>query len=203
MILDCLERLPAHSYALVELTHVLHSIPTDVFVRLLTALTRLCCPGGVLRWVEGSWLQAQSELCVQAMVQVRRLASERGCGCPDTERATMGNVSVLPLLMQQWLRRMSGQTVERLDAPFHLCEPEQMPQALARALPFWLRSMSEETIAPADTLASVRLQAWHRALVNEILQPSFTATCTLHVLWTRLGEEDSLTISPILKHGSR
>lgn len=195
MILDILQRLPAHSYALVELSHVLHSIPTEVFVRLLTALTRLCRPGGVLRWVEGSWMHVQGEQGVQserAMAQVRHLASERPCGCPDTDRATMGTVSVLPALMQHWLWHMSGQPVERMSASLRLSHPQQETerQNLARSLPFWLRSMSEETIAPPDALASARLQAWHRALVHEILQPSFTATCTLHVVWTRLVEED-------------
>ncbi len=189
MVLDCLERLPAHSYALVELSHVLHSIPTNVFVRLLTALTRLCCPGGLVRWVEGSWLQTQQDRCVQAIARVRRFASERGCGCPDAEPATMGNVSVLPMLMQQWLSRMGGQPVEHLDIPFPVRASEQTPQTLARVLPFWLRTMSEEMLAPADALASACLQAWHRALVHEILQPSFIATCTMHVLWTRPVEE--------------
>ncbi len=192
-ILDLLQQLPAHSYALVELSHVLHSIPTEVFVRLLLSLTRLCRPGGVLRWVEGSWLQAHSELCVQAMSQVRRLASERPCGCPAADRATMGNVSVLPALMHHWLSRMSGQAVERLDVSWPITQPQQVTerQALARSLPFWLRNMSEETIAPADARASARWQVWHQRIVDEILQSSFTATCTLHVLWTCPVEEDT------------
>ena len=73
----------------------------------------------------------------------------------------------------------------------HFRETEQTSQALARSLPFWLRNMSEETIAPADARASARWQVWHQRIVDEILQSSFTATCTLHVLWTCPVEEDT------------
>jgi hypothetical protein len=50
MMLECLEQLPAHSYALVELSHVLHSIPPSLFLRLLATLTGsvipvVCCAG--------------------------------------------------------------------------------------------------------------------------------------------------------------
>lgn len=138
MILEIVESLPAHSYALVELSHVLHSIPTDVFERLLTALMRLCRSDAVLRWIEGSWLQTQSILCRQAMNRVRYLASERPCGCPDVERTTMGDVDVLPTLMQQWLGSMSGQPVRGLDACLHIARSQKPVEqrALACHLPF-------------------------------------------------------------------
>lgn len=190
MVLDILQQLPAQSYALVELSHVLHSIPTPVFVRLLTALTRLCRPGGVLRWVEGIWLQTQEEYCVQAMTRVRHLASERGCGSPDVDPASMGNASVLPILMQQWLTRMSTHSVQRLDASLRITHPQQAAerQALARMLPFWLHNMTE---TPASTEPLTRAQQIdeQKHLMDEIVHPLFTATCTLHVAWTQFPEE--------------
>lgn len=187
MILDIVESLPAHSYALVELSHVLHSIPTNVFVRLLTALTQLCRSDGVLRWVEGSWLQTQSVLCVQAMNRVRYLASERPCGCPDVDHTTMGDAGVLPTLMQQWLGSISGQPVRRLDASLRIARSQQTleQRALACHLPFWLRIMSKEDMALPYSLSLAYWRDWHQRLVDEILHPSCTATCTLHILWTR------------------
>jgi hypothetical protein len=92
--------------------------------------------------------------------------------------------------MQQWLTSMSDQPVERLDASLRLTHPQQVAErrTLAAVFPFWLRNMTEVTLLPTTPDVQTCLRQAHEQLVDEIMQPDFTATCTLHVVWTRLAE---------------